>query len=37
VRSSRIFVALTSDADTVRAAGKFAIAAYLNVGVCGLP
>jgi probable F420-dependent oxidoreductase len=30
---ARIFVAPTSDADTVRAAGKFAIAAYLNVPV----
>ncbi len=30
---ARIFVAPTADADTVRAAGKFAIAAYLNVPV----
>src|SRR6185312_15069326 len=30
---ARIFVAPTADADTVRAMGKFAIAAYLNVPV----
>ena len=30
---ARIFVAPTTDADTVRAMGKFAIAAYLNVPV----
>ncbi len=30
---ARIFVAPTTDADAVRAAGKFAIAAYLNVPV----
>jgi probable F420-dependent oxidoreductase len=30
---ARIFVTVSEDADTVRAAGKFAIAAYLNVPV----
>ena len=30
---ARIFVAPTDDADTVRAMGRFAIAAYLNVPV----
>ncbi len=30
---ARIFVAPTDDADTVRGMGRFAIAAYLNVGV----
>jgi probable F420-dependent oxidoreductase len=30
---ARIFVCVSDDADTVRAAGKFAIAAYLNVPV----
>ena len=30
---ARIFVAPTDDADTVRSMGRFAIAAYLNVGV----